>query len=81
MTVKRLIPLGGFSTIEEIGEAVSFLAGDRAAMITGQMLPVAGGALTGFGEDLRSVVGKRNGGSESRRRSLTEHQTSNRRNR
>ena len=59
MTVKRLIPLGRFSTIEEIGEAVSFLASDRAAMITGQMLPVDGGALTGFGEDLRAVVRKR----------------------
>ena len=59
MTVKRLIPLGRFITIEEIGEAVSFLASDRAAMITGQMVPVDGGALTGFGEDLRTVVRKR----------------------
>jgi NAD(P)-dependent dehydrogenase (short-subunit alcohol dehydrogenase family) len=55
-TVKRLIPQGRFSTIQEIGEAVSFLASDRAAMITGQMLAVDGGALTGFGEDLRPVV-------------------------
>jgi hypothetical protein len=38
---------------------VSFLASDRAAMITGQMIPVDGGALTGFGEDLRAVVRKR----------------------
>ena len=59
MTVKRLIPLGRFTTIEDIGEAVSFLASDRAAMITGQMLAVDGGALTGFGEDLRAVVRKR----------------------
>ena len=59
MTVQRLIPLGRFSTIEDIGEAVSFLASDRAAMITGLMLPVDGGALTGFGEDLRPVVRKR----------------------
>jgi NAD(P)-dependent dehydrogenase (short-subunit alcohol dehydrogenase family) len=58
-TVNRLIPLGRFSTIEEIGEAVSFLASDRAGMITGQMLAVDGGALTGFGEDLRPVVRKR----------------------
>jgi NAD(P)-dependent dehydrogenase (short-subunit alcohol dehydrogenase family) len=58
-TVERLVPLGRFSTIEEIGEAVSFLASDRAAMITGQMLVVDGGALTGFGEDLRPVVRKR----------------------
>jgi NAD(P)-dependent dehydrogenase (short-subunit alcohol dehydrogenase family) len=59
MTVKRLIPLGRFTTMEEIGEAVSFLASDRAAMITGQMLAVDGGLLTGFGEDLRAVVRKR----------------------
>jgi hypothetical protein len=46
-------------TIEEIGEAVSFLASDRAAMITGQMLAVDGGLMTGFGEDLRPIVRKR----------------------
>ena len=73
MTVKRLIPLGRFSTIEDIGEAVSFLASDRAAMITGLMLPVDGGALTGFGEDLRPVVRQKNGGSQSRRHEVTEH--------
>jgi NAD(P)-dependent dehydrogenase (short-subunit alcohol dehydrogenase family) len=59
MTVKRLVPLGRFTTMEEIGEAVSFLASDRAATITGQMLAVDGGLLTGFGEDLRAVVRKR----------------------
>jgi NAD(P)-dependent dehydrogenase (short-subunit alcohol dehydrogenase family) len=59
MTVKRLVPLGRFTTMEEIGEAVSFLASDRASMITGQMLAVDGGLLTGFGEDLRAVVRKR----------------------
>ncbi|WAK03852.1 SDR family NAD(P)-dependent oxidoreductase [Methylobacter sp. YRD-M1] len=56
MIVKRLVPLGRFTTTEEIGEAVSFLASDRAAMITGQTLAVDGGMLTGFGEDLRAVV-------------------------
>jgi len=59
MTIKRLVPLGRFTTIEEIGEVVSFLASDRAAMITGQMIAVDGGLLTGFGEDLRAVVRKR----------------------
>ena len=59
MTVKRLVPLGRFTTIEEIGEVVSFLASDRAATITGQMLAVDGGLLTGFGEDMRAVVRKR----------------------
>jgi NAD(P)-dependent dehydrogenase (short-subunit alcohol dehydrogenase family) len=59
MVVKRLIPLGRLCAIEEIGEAVSFLASDRSDMITGQMLAVDGGLLTGFGEDLRAVVRKR----------------------
>lgn len=57
--IKRMVPLGRWTTMEEIGEAVSFLASDRAAMITGQMLAVDGGVLTGFGEDLRPVVRKR----------------------
>ena len=56
---RRLVPLGRFCTTQEIGEAVSFLASDRAAMITGQLLAVDGGLLTGFGEDLRAVVRKR----------------------
>jgi NAD(P)-dependent dehydrogenase (short-subunit alcohol dehydrogenase family) len=56
---KRLIPLGRMCTIEEIGEAVSFLSSDRAQMISGQMLAVDGALLTGFGEDLRPIVRKR----------------------
>jgi 3-oxoacyl-[acyl-carrier protein] reductase len=59
MACKRMLPLGRFQTVEEIGEAVSFLASDRAAMITGQMLAVDGGELTGYGEDLRPVIRKR----------------------
>lgn len=59
MTIKRLIPLGRMIKIEEIGEAVSFFASDRAAMITGQTIAVDGGILTGFGEDLRPVVRER----------------------
>jgi len=53
---KRLVPLGRFCTPEEIGETASFLASDRSDMITGQMLAVDGGLLTGFGEDLRPIV-------------------------
>jgi len=56
---RRLIPLGRMCTIDEIGEAVAFLASDRAEMITGQTLAVDGGLLTGFGEDLRPIVRKR----------------------
>jgi NAD(P)-dependent dehydrogenase (short-subunit alcohol dehydrogenase family) len=59
MVEKRLIPLGRMCTIEEIGETVSFLASDRSDMITGQLVAVDGGLLTGFGEDLRAVVRKR----------------------
>jgi len=59
MVTKRLVPLGRMCTMEEIGEAVSFLASDRAAMITGQSIAVDGGTLTGFGEDLRPVIRKR----------------------
>ena len=59
MVSKRLIPLGRMCSIEEIGEAASFLASDRASMISGQMLAVDGGLLTGFGEDLRPLVRKR----------------------
>jgi NAD(P)-dependent dehydrogenase (short-subunit alcohol dehydrogenase family) len=57
--IKRLVPAGRLLNVEEIGEAVSFLASDRAAMITGQMLAVDGGLLTGYGEDLRSIVRRR----------------------
>ena len=56
---KRLIPLGRMCSIDEIGEAASFLASDRAQMITGQFLAVDGGLMTGFGEDLRPLVRKR----------------------
>lgn len=59
MVTKRLVPLGRMCTMEEIGETVSFLASDRASMITGQSLAVDGGTLSGWGEDLRPVVRKR----------------------
>jgi NAD(P)-dependent dehydrogenase (short-subunit alcohol dehydrogenase family) len=59
MVTKRLIPLGRMCSIEEIGETASFLASDRAAMITGQLLAIDGGLLSGFGEDLRPIVRKR----------------------
>ncbi len=56
---KRLIPLGRMCTPDEIGQAAVFFASDRASMITGQLLAVDGGLLTGFGEDLRPIVRKR----------------------
>ncbi len=62
---RRLVPLGRMCTMEEIGEAVSFLASDRAQMITGQSLVVDGGVLTGFGEDLRPVIRQRMAGTRA----------------
>jgi NAD(P)-dependent dehydrogenase (short-subunit alcohol dehydrogenase family) len=59
MTTKRLIPLGRWCTIDDLGNAAVFLASDRSDMITGQTLAVDGGALTGFGEDLRPVIRQR----------------------
>ncbi len=45
MLVKRLVPLGRFCTIEEIGETVSFLASDRPQRTPGKL---AGGWNTYF---------------------------------
>ena len=37
------IPMGKFGKAEDVAEAVTFLASDRAAYITGQVLQVDGG--------------------------------------
>ena len=39
----KAVPLGRFGTPDEIAAAVSFLAGDEAGYITGQVLGVNGG--------------------------------------
>jgi NAD(P)-dependent dehydrogenase (short-subunit alcohol dehydrogenase family) len=57
--VKRMVPIGRYIEPEEIGEAVSFLASDRAAVITGQSIAADGGLLAGYGEDLRPAIRKR----------------------
>ncbi|MFE0424927.1 SDR family NAD(P)-dependent oxidoreductase [Streptomyces sp. NPDC058953] len=41
------IPLGRPGTVDEVADAVVFLAGDRARYITGTVLPVDGGYLVG----------------------------------
>lgn len=38
------IPLGRLSTPQEIADCVTFLASDKAAMITGQTLVIDGGS-------------------------------------
>ena len=40
---QKMIPLGGFGKVEDVAEAVVFLASDRAGYITGQVLCVDGG--------------------------------------
>ena len=57
--VKRLIPLGRMCNLDDIADAALFLASDKSDMITGQLLAVDGGLLSGFGEDLRPLVRQR----------------------
>ncbi len=59
MTTKRLIPLGRWCTPEDIAGAVIYFASDRADMVTGQLLDVDGGVMTGYGEDLRPIIRQR----------------------
>jgi len=42
-TFKQLIPLGRFGAVEDVAEAVAFLAGDSTGYVTGQVLVVDGG--------------------------------------
>ena len=43
----RRVPLGRFGTVGDIANAIAFLASDDAAYITGQVLVVDGGMVTG----------------------------------
>jgi NAD(P)-dependent dehydrogenase (short-subunit alcohol dehydrogenase family) len=59
MVTKRLIPLGRWCTPEDIAGAAIYFASDAAALVTGQVIDVDGGVMTGYGEDLRPVIRKR----------------------
>lgn len=59
MVAKRLIPLGRWGTPDDIAGIVAYFASDAAAWVTGQVMEVDGGTMTGYGEDLRSVIRKR----------------------
>lgn len=52
MVRKRLIPLGHWCTPDDIAGAVIYFASDRANMVTGQVLDVDGGSMTGYGEGI-----------------------------
>jgi NAD(P)-dependent dehydrogenase (short-subunit alcohol dehydrogenase family) len=54
-----LIPLGHWCTPDDIAGAVIYFASDRANMVTGQVLDVDGGSMTGYGEDMRPVIRQR----------------------
>ncbi len=41
------IPLGRFGTVEDVANAIAFLASDEASYITGQVLVIDGGMVTG----------------------------------
>lgn len=43
MRIRRRTPMGTFGTAEQIADAITFLASDQAAFITGVTLPVDGG--------------------------------------
>ena len=42
-----MVPLGRLGSPEDVARAVAFLASDAAAFITGTVLPIDGGFLTG----------------------------------
>jgi len=45
-TILKNIPLGRFGTVEDVANAIAFLASEEASYITGQVLVVDGGMIT-----------------------------------
>ena len=72
MVRKRLIPLGRWCTPDDIAAAVIYFASDRADMVTGQLLDVDGGAMTGYGEDVRPLIRQRMEEEQAKARGLHE---------
>jgi NAD(P)-dependent dehydrogenase (short-subunit alcohol dehydrogenase family) len=59
MVTKRLIPMARWGTPDDIAGAAVYFASDRANWVTGQVIDVDGGTMTGYGEDLRPVIRQR----------------------
>ena len=55
--LKRLYPLGRIVNVEEVAEAVAFLASDRASGITGTILPVDAGLTAGCRPFIEDILG------------------------
>ncbi|MBX8802665.1 SDR family oxidoreductase [Ochrobactrum sp. MR28] len=56
--LKRLYPLGRIVNVEEVAEAVAFLASDRASGITGSILPVDAGLTAGCRPFIEDILGE-----------------------
>jgi enoyl-[acyl-carrier-protein] reductase (NADH) len=56
--LKRLYPLGRIVNVEEVAEAVAFLASDRASGITGTILPVDAGLTAGCRPFIEDILGE-----------------------
>ena len=46
VTVKKLVPRGRFGSADEVADLVAFLASDKAAYITGEVISINGGIYT-----------------------------------
>jgi NAD(P)-dependent dehydrogenase (short-subunit alcohol dehydrogenase family) len=55
--LKRLYPLGRIVNVEEVAEAVAFLASDRASGISGAILPVDAGLTAGSRPFIEDILG------------------------
>jgi len=55
--LRKLYPLGRIVNVEEVAEAVAFLASDRASGITGTVLPVDAGLMAGCRPFIDDILG------------------------